>query len=84
MNLHLATTIGGRANDSPLTGRGRAQASALGERLARLPAAQRPSLLFASTAVRARETAEAISRALKDNNHEVSVPVQLHEELLEI
>ena len=84
MNLHLATTIGGRAHDSPLTGRGRAQASALGERLARLPAAQRPSLLFASTAVRARETAEAISRALKDNNHEVSVPVQLHEELLEI
>lgn len=89
MNLHLATTIGGRASDSPLTKRGRAQAAALGERLARLPASQRPSLLFASTAVRARETAEAISKALKEKSggggeKTCPIPVRLHEELLEI
>lgn len=88
MNLHLATTIGGRANDSPLTKRGRAQAAALGERLARLPANQRPSLLFASTAVRARETAEAISKALREKSsgggEKTCIPVRLHEELLEI
>ena len=83
MNLHLATTIGGRANDSPLTRRGRAQAAALGARIAALPEDQRPSLLFASTAVRARETAEAISRALKES-HAVSLPVQLEGGLLEI
>ena len=86
MNLHLATKIGGRASDSPLTKRGRAQAAALGERLARLPPSQRPSLLFASTAVRARETAEAISRALQEQSRdgEACIPVRLHEELLEI
>ena len=89
MNLHLATTIGGRANDSPLTRRGRAQAAALGERLAKLPPSQRPSLLFASSAVRARETAEAISRALakeesRGGGEARRLPVQLREELLEI
>lgn len=83
MNLHLASTIGGRANDSPLTKRGKAQAAALSERLAALPENLRPSLLFASTAVRARETAEAISRALKET-HAIAIPVQLEEELLEI
>ena len=85
MNLHLATTIGGRANDSPLTRRGRAQAAALGARLASLPENLRPSLLFASTAVRARETAEAISRALRESHATVSLPpVRLEEDLLEI
>ena len=83
MNLHLATTIGGRANDSPLTRRGRAQAAALGKRLAGLPEDLRPKALFASTAVRARETAEAISRALSEK-HAVDLPVKLREELLEI
>lgn len=84
MNLHLATTIGGRANDSPLTRRGRAQATALGQRLARLPEELRPRALFASTAVRARETAEAISRALREEHGAAELPVQLREGLLEI
>lgn len=88
MNLHLATTIGGRANESPLTNRGRAQARALGERLAKLPPNLRPKLLFASTAVRAKETAEAISKALleeSDDTGEASLQsVALEEDLLEI
>lgn len=83
MNLHLATTIGGRANESPLTNRGKAQAAALERRLAQLPEGLRPRLLFASTAVRARETAEAIAQAIKESDA-IALPVSLEADLLEI
>ena len=61
MNLALTTHVGGRANASPLTPLGVAQAAALARRLAARGA---PAALHASTAVRARETAEAIARAV--------------------
>lgn len=54
----------GRDEDRPLNQRGERQATWLGETLARLPVGDRPSLIFASPAARARATAELIQRDL--------------------
>jgi probable phosphoglycerate mutase len=58
MNLELATKIGGRSNPSPLTPLGERQSRALGRHMRRLAtAAGTAPPFFASTAVRAYETA---------------------------
>lgn len=54
----------GRDEDRPLNQRGERQATWLGETLARLPMGDRPGLMYASPAVRARATAERIQRHL--------------------
>jgi broad specificity phosphatase PhoE len=53
-----------RDPDVPLSELGRAQAAALGERLAALPADERPTVMLASPYVRARQTAEIALMAL--------------------
>jgi phosphohistidine phosphatase len=50
----------GRDEDRTLTDRGERQADWLGLTLARLPAGERPRVIFTSPAVRARETARRI------------------------
>lgn len=62
MNLELDARIGGQSNGSPLTALGEAQAAALGARLAAEGVAAPPC--FASTAVRAVETARIAMEAL--------------------
>lgn len=67
MNLHLSTTIGGQSNSSPLTPLGLRQAEDLGAYLANLQrTANAPvvAAVHASTAVRARDTARVVMRAL--------------------
>lgn len=71
MNLELSTKIGGRSNSSPLTPLGVRQSRALGRHLRKLAAAAgtAPAAVpfFASTAVRAYETARLI---LEEMGHE--------------
>ena len=62
MNLRLATHVGGRANNSPLTPLGVAQATAVGVRVKRMLAGA-PTTIHASPAVRAMHTAAAIADA---------------------
>jgi phosphohistidine phosphatase len=50
----------GRDEDRALNRRGEHQAACLGESIARLPAAERPSLILSSPARRARDTARII------------------------
>lgn len=83
MNLHLSTTIGGQSNTSPLTPLGVRQAEDLGTYLAGLQrTANAPVVgaVHASTAVRARDTARVVMRAL-------DIPedrLQLSDQLLEL
>ena len=79
MNLTLSTHVGGRATESPLTALGRAQAAALGARLAGGGVGSGIASLHASPAVRAVDTAAAVAAACGLPPDAVTLHDDLHE-----
>jgi len=77
MNLALATTVGGRASNSPLTALGRTQALQLGQFW--LQKGYKPDKVFASTAVRAIHTAQLACAQIGISSDQIQIFPELEE-----
>lgn len=79
MNLSVAERVGGRSNSSPLTQLGKDQAHQLGVWLREQGVTF--DAVFASVAVRARETAKIMVKSMEQ---ETKVPIRLDDRLVEL